>query len=316
MRSPLLLGSRGSKLALWQANFIKSALERLADLEVRLEIIRTVGDKMTDVPLTQPGGAKALFTKEIEDALRDRRIDLAVHSLKDLPVELPAGLTLAAIPAREDARDAFISRHGESFAKLPSAARVGTSSLRRQVQLRRRRQDLRLEPLRGNLDTRLRKLDEGRYDAIVAALAGLKRMGWASRATEIFSVEEMIPAVGQGALAVEARADDAELLPLLARLTDPESEAAVGAERAFLARLGGGCQVPLAAHAEVKGERLRLVGVVVSTDGARAVRGVLEGSASDSETLGKTLAEKLLAEGAAEILAAIAANATGPPGAA
>ena len=316
MRSPLLLGSRGSKLALWQAHFVKEAVECLAGVEVRIEIIRTTGDKITDVPLAQAGGTKALFTKEIEEALADSRIDLAVHSLKDMSTELPAGLTLAAIPAREDSRDALISRHGETWERLPAGARVGTSSLRRQVQLRRLRQDLRIEPLRGNLDTRLRKLDEGQYDAIVVALAGLKRMGWQDRATQVFSVKEMVPAIGQGALAIEARADDTELLSALRRLGDPASGAAVAAERAFLARLGGGCQVPLAAHAEITGERMRLVGVVVSVDGKQAVEGWEEGEAADAEAVGNILAERLLQRGAAEILAAIERGAVRPPGAA
>jgi len=316
VRSPLILGSRGSKLALWQANFIKSTLERQRPIEVRIETIRTTGDKITDVPLATVGGTKALFTKEIEEALLAARIDLAVHSLKDLPTYLPEGLMLAAIPAREDARDALISRHGERWNQLPAGARVGTSSLRRQVQLRRLRKDLVIEPLRGNLDTRLRKLDEGQYDAVVVAQAGLKRMGWADRATQVFSVEEMLPAIGQGALAIETRADDEELLAGLDGLRDPETEAAITAERAFLARLGGGCQVPLAGYAQVKGERLRLKGVVVSTDGEQAVEGSEEGAASEAEAIGKALAERLLKQGAAEILAAIAAGAVRPPGSA
>lgn len=316
MRSPLLLGSRGSKLALWQAHFIQEAVERLASVEVRIEIIRTTGDKITDVPLAQAGGTKALFTKEIEEALTDSRIDLAVHSLKDLPTELPAGLTLAAIPTREDPRDALISRHGESWDRLGAGARVGTSSLRRQVQLRRLRRDLQIEPLRGNLDTRLRKLDEGQFDAIVVALAGLKRMGWADRATQIFSPKVMVPAIGQGALAIETRANDSELLSMVRRLGDPASEAAVAAERAFLARLGGGCQVPLAAHAEVTGERLRLIGRVVSVDGSQAVEGSEEGPAAEPAEIGKALAEGLLHRGADKILSAIERGALRPPGAA
>lgn len=316
MRSSLILGSRGSQLALWQANFVKSALERAGSVEVRIEIIRTTGDKITDVPLAQVGGSKALFTKEIEEALLERRIDLAVHSLKDLPVELPAGLALGAIPAREDARDALISRHGQKLSDLPAGARVGTSSLRRGLQLRRLRPDLSVEPLRGNLDTRLRKLDAGQYDAIVAALAGLKRMGWADRATQVFSVEEMVPAIGQGALAIEARADDKELLAGLNSLRDPDTEAATEAERAFLRRLGGGCQVPLAAHARVKQERLELAGVVISLDAARAVRGVDSGPQADAEAIGQRLAEKLLQDGARDILAAIEQAALRPPGSA
>lgn len=316
MRSPLILGSRASPLALWQANFVKTLLERAGSVEVRIEIIHTSGDKITDVPLATLGGTKALFTKEIEEALQAGRIDLAVHSLKDMPTQLPAGLTLGAIPAREDARDALIARRGESWARLPAGARVGTSSLRRQVQLRLLRRDLLIEPLRGNLDTRLRKLEQGRYDAIVVALAGLKRMGWADRATQIFAPEEMLPAIGQGALAIEVRADDAELLARLSSLSDPDTEAATRAERSFLRRLGGGCQVPLAAYAQVKHEQVKLAGVVVSTEGERAVRGVEKGPQSDAEAIGVALAEKLLQAGAAEILAAIQETSLRPPGSA
>ncbi len=316
MRSPLILGTRGSRLALWQANHIKTLLERAHAVEVRLETIRTTGDKITDVPLAQVGGTKALFTKEIEEALLARRIDLAVHSLKDLPVELPAGLIIGAIPAREDARDALISRYGQPLAALPAGARVGTSSLRRQLQLRLLRKDLAIESLRGNLDTRLRKLDEGQYDAIVVALAGLKRLGWTDRATQILSTEEMVPAIGQGALAIEIRADADELSDALESLRDPEAQSCVQAERAFLRRLGGGCQVPLAAHATVKQERLRLVGVVVSLDAARGVRGADEGPEGDAEAIGVRLAERLLNDGAREILAAIAEAGFRPPGAA
>jgi hydroxymethylbilane synthase len=316
MRSPLILGTRGSPLALWQAHHVQALVERGWPVEVRLETIRTTGDKITEVPLAQAGGSKTLFTKEIEEELLERRVDLAVHSLKDLPVALPAGLALAAVLAREDARDALISRHGESLDKLASGARVGTSSLRRQLQLHRLRPDLTIEPLRGNLDTRLRKLDDDRYDAIVVAYAGLKRMGWADRATLVFSPEEFVPAIGQGALALETRADDAELLAGLRRLADPDTEAATEAERAFLARLGGGCQVPLAAHAVVRGERLRLTGVVINLDATHAVRGTEEGAVGDAHALGTSLAEKLLREGAREILATIEAAAARPPGAA
>jgi len=314
MRSPLILGTRGSRLALWQANHIKTLLERAHAIEVRLETIRTTGDKIADVPLAVAGGTKALFTKEIEEALLARRIDLAVHSLKDLPVELPAGLTIGAVPVREDARDALISRHGQPLAALPPGARVGTSSLRRQLQLRLLRKDLVIEPLRGNLDTRLRKLDEGQYDAVVVAMAGLKRLGCADRATQIFSTDEMIPAIGQGALAIEIRGGDDELSAALESLRDPGTESCVQAERAFLRRLGGGCQVPLAAHATLKQEQLRLVGVVVSLDAARAVRGAEEGPETETEAIGVRLAERLLNDGGRELLAAIAE--AGPPGAA
>ncbi len=316
MRSPLILGTRGSRLALWQANHIKTRLEGAHTIEVRLETIRTTGDKITDVPLGQVGGTKALFTKEIEEALLERRIDLAVHSLKDLPVELPDGLTIGAVPAREDARDALVSRHGQPLAALPAGTRLGTSSLRRQLQLRRLRKDLLIEPLRGNLDTRLRKLDEGQYDAIVVALAGLKRMGWADRATQVLSADEMVPAIGQGALGIEIRADDSELQETLESLRDSDTESCVQAERAFLRRLGGGCQVPLAAHATLKQERLRLVGVIVSTDSVQAVRGAEEGPEAEAETIGARLAKRLLDDGGREILAAIVEAGLRPPGAA
>ncbi len=316
MRSPLILGTRGSRLALWQANHIKMLLERAHTIEVRLETIRTTGDKITDVPLGQVGGTKALFTKEIEEALLERRIDLAVHSLKDLPVELPDGLRIGAVPAREDARDALVSRHGQPLAALPARARLGTSSLRRQLQLRLLRKDLLIEPLRGNLDTRLRKLDEGQYDAIVVALAGLKRMGWADRATQVLSADEMVPAIGQGALGIEIRADDSELQETLESLRDSDTESCVQAERAFLRCLGGGCQVPLAAHATLKQERLRLVGVIVSTDSVQAVRGAEEGVEAEAETIGARLAKRLLDDGGREILAAIVEAGLRPPGAA
>jgi hydroxymethylbilane synthase len=272
MRCPLILGSRGSKLALWQANYIKSSLERSQAVEVRIEIIRTTGDKIKDVPLGQVGGTKALFTKEIEEALLAKQVDLAVHSLKDMPTQLPDGLRFAAMPEREDPRDAFISRGGQRWDKLPAGARVGTSSLRRQLQLKRLRKDLAIEPLRGNLDTRLRKLDEGQYDAIVVAMAGLRRMGWGV------------------------------------------TEAAAQAERSFLARLGGGCQVPIAAHAQVSGEQVKLVGVVVSLDGEQAVHGEETGSTEATEEIGKTLAERLLAQGADKILEEIEAAGAMPPG--
>ncbi len=316
MRSPLILGSRGSKLALWQAHFIKSALERRHSVQVGIEVIRTTGDKITDVTLAQVGGTKALFTKEIEEALADGRIDLAVHSLKDMPSVLPAGLTVAAIPAREDARDALITRHGERWERLPQGARVGTSSLRRRLQLIRLRKDLTIEPLRGNLDTRLRKLDDGQYDAIVVALAGLRRMSWEHRATQAFSPEEMMPAIGQGALAIEARADDSELLSGLDFLRDPDAEAATRAERTFLARLGGGCQVPIAAHARVKLDTLHLEGLVMSLDGEQAVRGLEVGEPSTAEAIGNTLAERLLREGAAELVGTMRGGKVGPPGSA
>src|SRR3954468_8871166 len=236
----LVIASRGSQLALWQAHWVKGQLAALGH-ESRIEIIKTTGDKITDVPLAKVG-TKGLFTKEIEEALLDGRADLAVHSLKDLPTELPEGLVLAAVPPREDPRDAMV---GKRLADLPAGAKVGTSSLRRAAQLRKLRPDLVIESIRGNLDTRLRKLDEGQYDAILLAAAGMKRLGWEARIAEILSPEMMCPAVGQGALAIETRIGFA-LPPVL---NHAATHTAVRAERGLLGALGGGCQVPIGAHA-------------------------------------------------------------------
>src|SRR5450755_1221269 len=238
----LVIASRGSQLALWQARWVAAQLSA-AGHPCRIEIVKTTGDKITDVPLAKVG-TKGLFTKEIEEALLDGRADLAVHSLKDLPTELPAGLVLAAVPPREDPRDAVV---GKKLADLPLGAKVGTSSLRRAAQLRQLRPDLQVESVRGNLDTRLRKLDEGQYDAILLAAAGLKRLGWGDRIAEILAPEKMCPAVGQGALAIETRAGSTAV----AALDHADTHIAVMAERAVLAALGGGCQVPIGAYATV-----------------------------------------------------------------
>jgi hydroxymethylbilane synthase len=300
---PLTIASRGSQLALWQARWVSARLTALGH-ECGIRIIRTTGDKITDVPLAQIGGkglfTKGLFTKEIEEALLDGRADLAVHSLKDLPTELPAGLALAAVPEREDPHDAVV---GRKLVDLPAGAMVGTSSLRRAAQLRRLRPDLTIESIRGNLDTRLRKLDEGRYSAIVLAAAGLNRLGWAGRIAEILPAETMCPAVGQGALAVETRAGGAGW-DACAALDHAATHSAVAAERAFLRALGGGCQVPIGAYATVNGERLRLVGLVIAPDGSAVVRGEREGPAAEAEAIGAALGAKLLAEGAQAILEA------------
>ena len=305
MRSPLILGSRGSQLALWQANHVKDTLERDLGIDVRIEIIKTTGDKITDVPLASVGGTKALFTKEIEEAMLAGNIDLAVHSMKDMPTILPDGLLIGAVPRREDPRDALLTRNGKGLDDLPEGARVGTSSLRRQVQLKRLRKDLEIITLRGNIDTRLRKLGEGQYDAIVLAAAGLKRLGWGDRITELLAPEKFLPAVGQGALAIEVREDDQELLGGLDCLRDPATETAIRAERAFLARIGGGCQVPLAAHAVVSNGAVNINAVVVSLDGGHSVSDSSSGPAPDAEKLGEELAARLLANGAAEIMDAI-----------
>lgn len=296
MKPSLIVGSRGSQLALWQANYIKSRLEELG-AEVRIEIIRTTGDKITDVPLAKVGG-KGLFTKEIEEALLEGRIDLAVHSLKDLPTELPAGLTLAAVPERELPYDALL---GTKLADIPQGGRVGTSSLRRCAQLRALRPDLVIENIRGNLDTRIRKLDEGRYDAILLAAAGLRRLGWQERIAEMFPPEIMCPAVGQGALGIETR-DHGPALEICRNLEHAPSRAAVEAERALLAGLGGGCQVPIGAHATVEGGRLTLRAVVAHPGGKTILRHLSEGAAEDAVSIGVAAARALLDAGARAIL--------------
>jgi len=292
----LVIASRGSQLALWQARWVERQLTA-AGHECRIEIVKTTGDQITDVPLAKVG-AKGLFTKEIEEALLDGRADLAVHSLKDLPTELPEGLVLAAVPEREDPRDAVVGRR---LADLPAGARVGTSSLRRAAQLRKLRGDLTVESVRGNLDTRLRKLDAGQYDAILLAAAGLKRLGWGGRIAEILAPEAMCPAVGQGALAIETRAAGAGF-DACAALDHRDTHAAVAAERGLLAALGGGCQVPIGAHATVDGGRLLLKAMVASPDGSELVRGEAEGAVGEAESIGRNLGAELLDRGARKIL--------------
>jgi hydroxymethylbilane synthase len=292
----LVIASRGSQLALWQARWVAAQLSG-AGHECRIEIIKTTGDKITDVPLAKVG-TKGLFTKEIEEALLDGRADLAVHSLKDLPTELPEGLVLAAVPEREDPRDAVV---GRKLADLALGARVGTSSLRRAAQLRQLRPDLQVESVRGNLDTRLRKLDEGQYDAILLAAAGLKRLGWGGRIAEILAPDQMCPAVGQGALAIEARAG----FDGVAVLDDAATHTAVMAERGVLGALGGGCQVPIGAYATVSHGRVRLLGIVAAPDGTQLIRANAEGAAADAAKIGARLAADLLERGARQILEAV-----------
>ena len=292
----IVIGSRGSQLALWQARHIASCLERLG-VETRLEIIKTTGDKITDVPLAQVGG-KGLFTKEIEDALLAGTIDLAVHSLKDMPTRLPAGLTLAAIPEREDPRDALI---GKPLAELGPGSRVGTSSLRRAAQLHALGRGLIIENLRGNVDTRLRKLDEGQYDAIVLAAAGLRRLGWADRIREMIEPDIMCPAAGQGALAIETRDDGGAAHEIAHKLNHAATEEAVTAERSLLATLEGGCQVPIGAHGHFEGSTLHLIAMVASPDGVRVMRDDAS-SFGDPAALGRELGERMLVSGAREIL--------------
>jgi hydroxymethylbilane synthase len=295
----LVIASRGSQLALWQARWVQGQLAARGR-ECRIEVIKTTGDKITDVPLAKVG-TKGLFTKEIEEALLDGRADLAVHSLKDLPTELPPGLVLAAVPAREDPCDAIV---GCRLADLRTGARVGTSSLRRAAQLRKLRPDLTVESVRGNLDTRLRKLDEGLYDAILLAAAGLKRLGWEARIAEVLPPGLMCPAVGQGALAIETR-ETGPGRDACAALDDPATHAAVRAERGVLAALGGGCQVPIGAHAVVEDGRLRLRAIVAAPDGGELIGGESEGPAGEAGGLGRALGEDLLARGGRRILEAV-----------
>lgn len=304
-RSSVVLGTRGSKLAVHQSEWVQAQLQALAPhVTVTLRRIQTSGDKILDVPLAQFGG-KGLFVKEIEEALLNGEIDLAVHSMKDVPTELPDGLEILCVPPREDPRDALISRDGKSFLGLPLGARIGTSSLRRQSQLLHARPDLTIVMLRGNLDTRLKKLHEGQFDAIVLAAAGLRRLAWAHEITEYLAPQISLPAIGQGALGIEGRRDDAFIRSLLSGLNHAPSKIAVLAERALLHRLQGGCQVPIAAHATLTGTKVRLEGVVASVDGKELIRDSVEGTIEDPESIGVQLAERLLAHGGERILQGI-----------
>jgi hydroxymethylbilane synthase len=302
MLCELRIGTRGSQLALYQANWVKERLmEAHPNLKVTLFKIKTTGDKIQDAPLAKIGG-KGLFVKEIEEALIQKRIDLAVHSIKDVPTEFPKGLHLSVITKREDPRDVFISREGRTLKELPQRAKIGTSSLRRQAQLLHFRNDFELIPLRGNLDTRLRKLKTMNLDGIVLALAGIKRLGFEENITEIIPTEISLPAIGQGALGTETRMDDKEVEDLIRFLNDQDSSIAVSAERAFLKKLEGGCQVPIAAYARIVGLTLRIDGLVGTIDGKRLIRDHVEGSVGEAESLGIKLAEILLDQGAKGIL--------------
>lgn len=296
--SSLRIGSRGSQLALWQANHVASLLREQGH-SVEIEIIKTTGDKILDVALAKVG-TKGMFTKEIEEALADRRVDLAVHSLKDVPTELQAEFTLAAIMKREDPRDAFISVKFSRFEDLPKKAKVGTSSLRRQCQLKGLRPDLEILPLRGNVDTRLRKLESGEYDAIILAAAGVHRLGLDQYVRSRIAPVTMCPAVGQGALAIEARAGDGEVLAQLEFLNDSETRSAIECERALLGNLGGGCQVPIGAFAESRDGLLHLIAMVGRPDGTEILHEFTQGS--DPLVLGRETAQKLLKRGADKIL--------------
>lgn len=298
----IVVGTRGSQLALWQANWVKEAIERShRDLTVELSIIKTKGDKILDVPLAKVGG-KGLFVKEIEEALLDRRIDLAVHSMKDMPAEIPAGLCIGAIPKREEPRDVLISRENLPLDQLKHGARIGTSSLRRGAQLLHVRPDFVIVPLRGNLDTRLKKLQTESLDAIVLAAAGVLRMGLSERITQVLDETVMLPAVGQGALCIEIRDQDPRIAAVIGTLDDPATRTVVLGERAFLNRLEGGCQVPIAAHGHIDDQGYTLTGLVCDVDGSHRLEQVRTGPESRSEQIGLELAEVLLAEGAGDIL--------------
>ena len=308
MKDQLIIGSRGPKLALWQAEWTKTRLAELhPETKVSIEIIKTSGDLQQREPLAVIGG-KGVFTKELEEALLDHRIDLAVHSLKDLPTQLPDKLSIAAITEREDTRDALVLRESltieqPSIRTLPEGLVIGTSSMRRLSQVKFHRPDLIIKDIRGNVDTRLRKLDAGEYDLIILASAGLRRLGLKHRISAPIEIEDMLPAVGQGALGIETRSDDEETKNLLSPLNHAETRAACTAERALLRALGGGCQLPIAGHAVViNGERLHLEGLVAEPSGAHLIRDSIEGTASDAERLGVELARRLLRGGADALL--------------
>jgi len=302
MEKIIKIGTRGSKLALWQANWVKSALKaEHPSLSVELEAIKTKGDKILDVPLAKVGG-KGLFVKEIEDALLNGRIDLAVHSMKDMPAEIPNGLCIGAIPKRETPQDVLISREGLLLSQLKQNARIGTSSLRRTAQLLHARPDLVVLPLRGNLDTRLKKLETENFDAIILAAAGVKRLGLEHRITEYLDEKVMLPAVGQGALCIEIRENDPEVKSIIALLEHHQTRTVVLGERAFLNRLEGGCQVPIAAHGKIEKSAFTLCGLVASVDGTTVIRETLSGHKDSSEVIGVKLADRLAEMGAKTIM--------------
>lgn len=306
MQEILRIATRESPLALWQAEHVKARLEAAhPGLVVTLVPMTTTGDQLLAGPLSQSGG-KGLFVKELEAALLDSRADIAVHSMKDVPVQQPEGLMLSAFLEGEDPRDAFVSNHHASLSALPQGARLGTASLRRQVQAKRLRPDLHIEVLRGNVGTRLRKLDEGQHDAILLACAGLMRLGLAARIRERLNPETFVPAIGQGIVGIECRVGDARTQALLAVLNDAASSTRLAAERAFNAHLGGACQAPIAGHATAQaGGALRLVGLVGTPDGATVLRDEITGPATEAAALGVALAERLLKAGARELLAAL-----------
>lgn len=302
MMASIKIGTRGSKLALWQANWVKSALnEKFPHRTIELVTIKTQGDKILDVPLAQVGG-KGLFVKEIEQNLLDRRVDIAVHSMKDMPVDIPEGLRIGAIPKREIPTDVLISKKGSRFSELKLGSVIGTSSLRRAAQLRHARPDIVIRALRGNLDTRLRKLESEDLDAVVVAAAGVKRLNLEAKITEYLNEELMLPAVGQGALCIEIRQNDPKIEKMITALDHSQTRAIVRGERALLNRLEGGCQVPLAGYGKIDKDKYILTGLVADIDGSTLIKDTLSGPVDVSENVGIQLAERLLEKGAARIL--------------
>jgi len=306
MKKKWIIGSRGSKLALWQSNHIAEQIKQhYPEMEIEIQVIKTQGDKILDVPLAQVGG-KGLFVKELEEALLSETIDLAVHSMKDVPTDLPTGLVIGAITERKDPRDVVITADGRKLNDLPSDALIGTSSLRRIAQIHQLYPSFRMKDLRGNLDTRLRKLSDGLYEAVILAAAGVCRLGLDNKIAEYLSCERFLPAVGQGALGIEVRQNDSEAGELLKEINHPPTAFAVQAERAFLAKLEGGCQIPIGAFGTVsENSRLTLTGMVSSLDGASFLRDRIEGKTADAEAIGRELGDVLLGRGADKILAQI-----------
>jgi hydroxymethylbilane synthase len=302
MGKTLKIGTRGSQLALWQANWVKTALgAENPSLSIELEIIKTTGDKILDVPLAKVGG-KGLFVKEIEEALLNGKIDLAVHSMKDMPAQIPKGLCIGAIPLREIPQDVLISKNNRRFSELPSGAIIGTGSLRRKAQLLFARPDLVVAPLRGNIDTRLKKLETENLDAIILAGAGVKRLGFENRITQYMDENIMLPAVGQGALCIEIRQNDLWVGPVVAVLEDPKTRTVIVGERAFSNRLEGGCQVPIAAHGKIDKNIFTLSGLVAAVDGKTLIKETLQGPENSSDMTGVKLAERLISMGAKTII--------------
>lgn len=308
IKKEIIIGTRGSQLALWQANHIKSEIfKKDPSVSIKIEIIKTKGDKILDVPLAAVGG-KGLFVKEIEEALLDGRIDMAVHSMKDMPAEIPEGLCIGSVPEREDPGDVLISKNGIPLSGLSRGARVGTSSLRRSAQLRHARPDIHIVPLRGNIDTRIKKLESEDLDAVILANAGVKRMNYAEKVSERLDHSIMLPAVGQGALCIETRENDSFITPFAAMLDHEETHSVVTGERAFLHRLEGSCQVPVAALGRIEKDMFTIEGLVADLDGKKIIRDSCSGSLDDARAIGVALADKLLGMGAGEILANLTAD--------